>query len=381
MKTILLATAAVTLAGTAAWALDDDNRHTRVRIAGDITADTLHPGTVIEIRGEEGERTIHLQGDAPATRLTVNGQTVEIDGSRVMIDGQLVETDGAGVIIVEGDEIQVIRDGERGRFDGRFARHRAERAEHTARLAERMQDFHFELDSEGMRADVLDSLTDALAELDSGAMLAGNSRDWDELSEAEREEVRASLETARAEIREAMREMEVEFREARDEGRHVRVELMMDEARRDQARAERDAVRAARDEARAARDEAREAAREARHQTMRWRSTSDEDGRSEQSVRIERSDDGRRQVWIDGEEQTGDSLVDWLNRIEAERLAGGPAERPRERRIVRFDRDDGSSHEVDLTGRQVIVLRDDDEDGVRRVFEFEFETDEPDEEK
>ncbi|WP_417496987.1 hypothetical protein [Maricaulis sp.] len=399
MKTILLATAAITLAGTAAWAIDDDNRHTRLRVTGDRAADA--PGTMIEIRGEDGERTIHIQGDAPATRLTVNGQTVEIDGNSVMIDGQRVETEGAGVIIVEGDEIQVLRDGDFNRFDGRFTRHMAERAEHTARMAEGMHDFHFEFDSEGMRTEVLDSLTAALAGLDSETFRDGNSSDWDDMSEAERQEVRAALEDARAEIREAMREVQVELREARDEGRRVRVEMMhearRDEARaerdevrshRDQARAERDAERAVRDEIRAARDEARELAREARneariarHNVMRWETTGDGDGYQEQSVRIERNDDGRRQVWVNGEEQTGDSLVDWLNRIEAERLAGGPADRHRERRIVRFDRDDGSSDEVDLTGRQVIVLRSDDDDGARRVFEFEFETDELDDEK
>lgn len=399
MKTILLATAAVTLAGTAAWALDDDNRHTRVRIAGDIITDTLHPGTVIEIRGEDGERTIHLQGDAPATRLTVNGQTVEIDGDSVMIDGQRVETDGAGVIIVEGDEIRVLGDGDFNRFDGRFARHMAERAEHAARMAEGMQDFSFEFDSEGLRAEVFDSLTAALAELDSETFRNGNSRDWDEMSAAEREEVRAALEDARAEIREAMREMEIEMREARDEGRRVRVEVMRDAHRdaaraehdemrshRDHARAARDAERAARDEVRAARDEAREAAREARteariarHNVMRWETTGDDDTHREQSIRIERDDDGRRRVWVNGEEQTGDNLIDWLNRIESQRLAGGPDDSHRERRIVRFLGEDGSSQEVDLTGRQVIVLRSDDEDGARRVFEFEFETDEPDE--
>ena len=398
MKTILLATAAITLAGTAAWAIDDDSRHTRLRVNGDRAADA--PATMIEIRGEDGERTIHIQGDAPATRLTVNGQTVVIDGDSVMIDGQRVETEGSGVIIVEGDEIQVLRDGDFNRFNGRFARHMAERAEHTARMAEGMHDFRFEFDSEGMRAEVLDSLTAALAGLDSETFRTGNSSDWDDLSEAERQEVNAALEDARAEIREAMREMEVEMREARDEGRRVRVELMhearRDEARaerdemrshRDHARAERDAERAARDEIRAARNEARELAREARneariarHDVMRWETTGDGDVHQEQSVRIERYDDGRRQVWVDGEEQTGDSLVDWLNRIEAERLSGGPAGRHRERRIVRFDRDDGSSHEVDLTGRQVIVLRSDDDDGARRVFEFEFETDELDDE-
>ena len=194
MKTFLLATAAAALAGTAAWPLDDDNRLTRVRIAGEPAMAWTQSGTVIEIRGEDGTRTIHIQGDSPPSRLTVNGQTVDITDQGVMIDGQLVETDGAGMIIVDGEQIQVMNDGDFSRFDGQFERHMGERAEHRIHMAEGMHDFRFDFDSEGMRAEVMESLEAALAGLDSENFMAGHSRDWDELSEEEREDVRASIE-------------------------------------------------------------------------------------------------------------------------------------------------------------------------------------------
>lgn len=384
MKTFLLATAAVALAGTAAWALDDDNRQTRVRIAGDPASAWTQSGTVIEIRGEDGTRTIHIQGDSPHSRLTVNGQTVDITDQGVMIDGQLVETDGAGMIIVDGDRIQVMNDGDFSRFDGQFERHMGERAEHRIHMAEGMHEFRFDFDSEGMRTEVMESLEAALAGLDSENFMAGHSRDWDELSEEEREDVRASIEDARQEIREAMRDMRVEMREARELGEHEtrRVRVELSHAARDAARADRDEAHARRDEARAARDEALEEARTERHQMMmRRESVTDDDHRVEGNIRVERSEDGRRQVWINGEEQTGDDLVSWLNQLEAERLAGALTDQPRrhERRIVRFDREDGSSREVDLSGRRIIVLRGGDEDGAERVFEFDTRDEETDE--
>ena len=390
MKTFLLATAAAALAGTAAWALDDDNHLTRVRIAGDPAMAWTQSGTVIEIRGEDGTRTIHIQGDSPHSRLTVNGQTVDITDQGVMIDGQLVETDGTGMIIVDGEQIQVMNDGDFSRFDGQFERHMGERAEHRIHMAEGMHEFRFDFDSEGMRTEVMESLEAALAGLDSENFMAGHSRDWDELSEEEREDVQASIEDAREEIREAMRDMHVEIREARELGesetRRVRVELS--HAARDAARADRDEAHARRDEARAARDEARSERHEAREEARVERRhhehierTVMRDDRTERNIRVERSDDGRRQVWIDGEEQTGDDLVSWLNQLEAERLAGGLADQPRrhERRIVRFDRQDGSSREADLSGRRVIVLRGGDEDGAERVFEFTTRDEETDE--
>jgi hypothetical protein len=405
MKTFLLATAAITLAGTAAWAVDDDERHTRVRFAGGPAMAWNQDGTVIEIRGEDGERTIHMQGSGSDATLNVNGQDIQIRGNSVFIDGQAVETNGAAMIIIDGDEIRVVNDGDTHRFDGQFELHMAERAEEMAWMAADMENFRFEFDSEGIEADVMASLEAALAGLEGDAMSDHDSRRWTQMTEAEREEAREAMEGAREEIREAMETMRTEMRDAHrfseDEMRRVRVEMhhatgeaehaAREEARlhrdmaREEARAHRDEAHAARNEAEAAREEAHAARAEAhaeRQHVMRWQSAANDSDRVEQSVRVERSDDGRRQVWVNDEEQTGDDLVSWLNQLEAERLAGGPAGDSRhvERRVIRLDRPDGSSREVDLSGRRVIVLRSDDDQNGERVFEFEIEDNDDDSE-
>lgn len=229
MKTFLLATAAVTLAGTAAWALDDDSRHSGDRVANDHTMTWNQDGTVIEIRGEDGERTIHMQGGGGDTTLSVNGQEIQIRGDHVLVDGQEIETSDNSIIIIDGDEIRVVNDSDMHRFNGRFAYHMAERAADMARMAAGMEHFRFDFDSEGMQADVMASLEAALAGLDRDIVINGETRDWETMTEAERTEVRESLEEARRDIREAMEEMRVEMREARhagdDEMRRVHVEL------------------------------------------------------------------------------------------------------------------------------------------------------------
>ena len=118
---------------------------------------------------------------------------------------------------------------------------------------------------------------------------------------------------------------------------------------RDRAHAERDRAHAERDAARAEREHAAtiHVDTERLHQLL-----GDSDARD---IRVEDSD-GRQRVWIDGEEQTGDDLVEWLNRLEVDRLSGG--------------RPDGSSDDRDVRrnvrveriqrteGRQVIDLDD-----------------------
>ncbi len=373
MKTFLLATAAVTLAGTAAWALDDDNRHTRIRVAGDSAMTQDEGGTVIEIRGEDGERTIHMQRNGSDATLNINGQDIQIRGHQITIDGQEVETEGAAIIIIDGDEIRVVNDGDMHRFDGQFELHMAERAEHHARMAGEMDNFRLEFDTEGLQEEVMASLEAALAGLDDDVMAGLGSHRWGEMTEAERESAQASMQAAREEIREAMRGLRTELREAHrtsgDEMRRVHVEMR--HVARDAARASRDEAHAARDAAHAARDEARMD----RHHFIIQESGAHDSERVERSIRVERGEDGRRQVWVNDEEQTGDDLVGWLNQIEADRLAGGPAGEARhvERRIVRLDRGDGSSRDVDLTGRRVIVLHSGDGPNGEHVFEIEIE--------
>ena len=398
MKTFLLATAAITLAGTAAWAVDDDERHTRVRFAGGPAMAWNQDGTVIEIRGEDGERTIHMQGGSSDATLNVNGQDIQIRGNSVFIDGQAVETNGAAMIIIDGDEIRVVNDGDMHRFDGQFELHMAERAEDMAWMAADMENFRFDFDAEGIEADVMASLEAALAGLEGEMMSDHDSRRWEEMTEADREEAREAMEEAREEIREAMETMRTEMRDAHrtseDEMRRVRVEMRhangeAEHAAREEARMHRDMAReearAHREEAHAARNEAHAARAEAhaeRQHVMRWQSAANDSDRVEQSVRVERDENGRRQVWVNDEEQTGDDLVSWLNQLEAERLAGGPAGDTRrvERRVIRLDSPDGSTREVDLSGRRVIVLRSDDDQNGERVFEFVTEDNDDDSE-
>ena len=162
----------------------------------------------------------------------------------------------------------------------------------------------------------------------------------------------------RIELAEVEREME-------SERRRVRIELR--EAERDMARAERDIARAARDAERERRrmeiirrreDEAVRAD-ESRHRALAWRERTERlDLHENSSVRIEQDDDGRRRVWVDGEEQTGDALIEWLNRLEADRLAGD-TERDRARRHVeRLHLEGGRAHRVIESddGERVVIL-------------------------
>lgn len=388
MRTFLLATAAITLVGTGAWAIDDDSRQPRSRVANDHASSTKQDGTLIEVRGEDGERTLHMQGHGPDSTLNVNGRDIQIHDGHLTVDGQDIETDGQSVIIIDGDEIRIIGDNDADRYGGRFEFHTAERAEDMARMAAEMGQFRFEFDSEGMQDEVMASLEAALAGLERGELMDGDQQEWEDLSEADREAARASIEEAREDIRQAMEEMREEMREAqragRSENRRVRVELSGDardaaRAERDSLRAERDAAHDARDAARAERDAARGEARQARterHSTAHWTIQTDDDARNDSNIRVERSDDGRRHVWVDGEEQTGDNLVDWLNQLEADRLASALTSRNQrhERRIVRLNGDDTDGREIELDGASVIVLRSDDDAAGERVFEFELET-------
>lgn len=370
MKTILLATTALALAGTAAFAVEDDREHTRVRVDREHHAG----GTVIEIRGEDGERTVHMQGDRPDTTLSINGQNIEIRDGHVIIDGEEIETSRHAVIIVDGDEVRVIESADRPHFDGRFERHMADRAEHMARMGEHMEGATFEFDMNGMQDEVMQALEAALAGLEADGDFDMDSDRWTELSDEERAEVHRSMREARDEIRAAMHEMRDEMREAgheaRDAQRHVHIEMR--HAARDEARADRDRARVMRWESREDGEDG--------HRVMRWQSHGDADDavHVERNVRVERDADGRQRVWVNDEEQTGDDLVTWLNQLQADRLAGGPSEdgERRVRRVIRTggDADSGEDQRME---RRVIVLReaDDDaetEDHVERVYEFEF---------
>lgn len=312
MKQFLLAATAVALCATAASAINDDHHETRIRAAVGSHVMLAEGGTVIEIRGEDGERTVHVTRDEGESTLRVNGQVVEVRGDTVIVDGQEIEAGDGSVVIIEGDEVRVV-DGEFGAdFGPGFAMHWAERAEDMARLHVDMARIHEEIDIEGIQAEAMRSMELALAGLEEGEFNGeividlDGARDWDDLSEEERAEIREELEEAREEIRESMREMRIEMRRAGEE--MTEAEREMRDAERERRHAMREARHAEREVRRVARHaerEARHAERAARHaerraRVMRWHS---EDGMDEDvDVRVIEGEDGERRVIINGEE-------------------------------------------------------------------------------
>jgi hypothetical protein len=379
MKRILLAGGAIATLSAAAWAIDDDKQHTRILVSdgNQVFMNAEGRGPVVEIRGENGERTIHMERDGRDTTLRIDGQTVEIADGVVTVDGERIEAGADSVIIVGEGDIRVVERNFEMAFDTEFAAHMAERAEHLARMQTELSgnfDIEFDFDGEEVQVEVMRSLEQALANLERGDF--HRDSDWNDLTPEEQAEVREDLREAREEIREAMADVRIELaeveREMESERRRVRIELR--EAERDMARAERDIARAARDAERERRrmeiirrreDEAVRAD-ESRHRALAWRERTERlDLHENSSVRIEQDDDGRRRVWVDGEEQTGDALIEWLNRLEADRLAGD-TERDRARRHVeRLHLEGGRAHRVIESddGERVVILefRSDDE--------------------
>ncbi|MED5549021.1 MAG: hypothetical protein VX529_06635 [Pseudomonadota bacterium] len=380
MKRILLAGGAIATLGAAAWAIDDDKQHTRILVSDghQVIMNAEGRGPVVEIRGENGERTIHMERDGRDTTLRIDGQTVEIADGVVTVDGERIEAGADSMIIVGEGDIRVVERNFEMAFDTEFAAHMAERAEHLARMQTELAgnfDIEFDFDGEEVQAEVMRSLEEALANLERSDF--HHDGDWDDLTPEEQAEIREELREAREEIREAMAEVRIELaeveREMEGERRRVRIELR--DAERDIARAQRDMVRAERDIARAARDAAREERRrieihrrreheaaradESRHRVLAWRERTERlDLDENSSVRIEQDDDGRRRVWVDGEEQTGDALIDWLNRLEADRLAGNSEGERRRRHVERLHLEGDREHRIIESddGERVVIL-------------------------
>ena len=380
MKRFLLAGAALAVTGAAAFALDDDDTQlTRIHVMSDHHATFVgDDGQIVEIRGADGDRTIHIDRDGERSVIRIDGQEIEIDNNVVLVDGERVEVGPRSVVVIEGDTVRVV-EGEQVRMGLEFDVHRAERAEHLAEMENHLARMVIDLDGahgEGLETTIMQSLEMALAGLDEDRII--NSRDWNELSAEEQAEVRAELRGAREDMREAMEEARRELREAgvemESEQRRARIEILR--AARDLSRAERDVARArvevlrGDEERRQARIDvlrADEAARRGNIERLREVMGSDDVN----DIRVEQSD-GRQRVWIDGEEQTGDDLVDWLNRLQVDRLSGadhvGRQDGRETRREVRIERVQRAE------SRNVIEL-----DGGDRVVIMEIETTEDDE--
>lgn len=332
MKTLLLGGAAALAIGVGAFALDDDSQRTRVHLqqGSQIHMSSDH-GTVVEVRGAGGARTVHVSNSDGDSRIEIDGRTIEIDGGDVMIDGREVASGGNVVVVVDGDEIRVLDDDHHARFETRHYAHIAERAEHAARMGEELAyRTMIDIDLDGLETEIMATLEAALADLpdDLEHSSYNHDSDWDDLTPEEQEEVREAVREAREEIREAMREVRVEIREAAREAhnaRHVEVRVAreLERAERDIARAERDMERAERRAERNAERAERRRERDERRMEMRYRMDDRAESDDVDSLRIETTDDGRRRIWVNGEEQTGDDLTDWLNRLESGRLDGG----------------------------------------------------------
>lgn len=355
MKKLLLAGTTALLAGTSAIAFD-----------GAATP-------VVEIRGDNGERTLHISDGATNTRISIGDQTVEIHDGIVIVDGESFELDGAEYIVVDGDDVRVI-EGSDHSYSYAFSSDHHALAERMADMAQNLSytvvtdfdhDFDFDheelvemaeelsnmethfaafehVNFEEIHADAMRSMEEALANLDEGNVTV-DGRDWDALSDAEKEEVREELREAREEMREEMREMRSEIRDAAREMRHAErdreraMRMARREVERAHSRAERDARRERHAERRAHAEEMREHAEEMRAHAEERRAHAERmRGEAERTrdvirqrvgddarVRIVEDDDGNRRVWVNGEEQTGDDLTDWLNTLESDRLEGG----------------------------------------------------------
>ena len=348
MKKLLLASAAALLAGTSAIALDG----------------VANP--VVEIRGDDGARTLHISDGATNTRINIGGQTVEIQNGTVIVDGESFELDGAQYVVIDGDDVQLVDGREHGyRFEFSSGHHAlGERMADMARnlnytvVTDFDHDFDFDhdalvemaeelanmethfaaferVDFEEIHADAMRSMEEALANLDEGNVRV-DGRDWDELSDAEKEEVREELREAREEMRVEMRSMREEMRDAAREMRHAErereraVRMARREVERAHSRAERDARRERHAERRAHAEDMREHAEEMRAHAERMhievehaRDIIRQRAGDDASIRVIEDEDGNRRVWVNGEEQTGDDLTDWLNELEADRLEGG----------------------------------------------------------
>ena len=370
MKKFLLASAAALLAGTSAIALDG----------------AANP--VVEVRGSDGSQTLHISDGATDTRIRVGDQTIEIHNGVVIVDGERIELGDAEYVVIDGDDVRVMEGSDRG-FHMQFANHHA-MATHMAGLAENLNhtivasfdgDFEFDFDHaefeemaeelaaleihlgeletmnlEEVHAEALRSMEEAFANLDEGHVTV-DGRDWDELSDEEKEEVREELREAREEMRLEFREMREEMRAASREMRHAEREReramrhVRREVERARHRADREHRRESEEERRERHEDMRERAEERRaHIEERRRHAEERRAHAEErrehaqrmrvdaerarnvirerfggdaSVRVEEDGDGNRRVWVNGEEQTGDDLINWLNQLEADRLDGG----------------------------------------------------------
>lgn len=350
MKALFFSASALALSACAATGADEPRAEFRDREIRVVSSGGHHfigdGSRVVEVIGEDGDRTVHVTSGDGTSVVTVDGRRIEITGDAVIVDGERHEF-GGGRVVIEGDDVRITEgfgphrafawhmgpDGEDIRAEVAIAMAEVERAmagidgidwaERDEALAEAFAEI------ENMEIDIDEPDADTWVHRDGERVRFGD------LSPEEQEEIREEIAEARVAAREALREARDEMRLARDEERRVRVEV------------------------RQAREEARRAGREARD-ALRWHFRDAGEG---QEIRIER-ENGTTRVWRDGEELEGEELESFLDRMES----GGrfamvaPPDAPR----VMVFRGEGEAPHVIRRGHVVI-----ERDGERRVIEIE----------
>ncbi|MBI1235784.1 MAG: hypothetical protein GC188_03775 [Alphaproteobacteria bacterium] len=258
----------------------------------------------------------------------IHGVNVEFSDGEVIISGDSVRTTADGRVIVADGQANVLPSGagHRAMFRGLDGVHVMRLAEASAAL-EHLEAMRFEIDE--IRTEEMErALAHVETELENlhGQRMVVINGERREMTDEEREEVRRELAEAREDIAESMRGVRIELQEAEGD--------------------RREAVRVMRIELEQAEREAAEAGREARrvHVIARRNQDINEEMRRalQESGGYELrfvSEDGESRVWVDGEELEGDARIDWLNRLETERLAGG-SDSDRREIIIEIDEDD-----------------------------------------
>jgi hypothetical protein len=258
----------------------------------------------------------------------IHGVNVEFRDGEVVISGDSVRTTADGHVIVTDGQANVLPSGAGHRtvFRGLDGVHAMRLAEASAAL-EHLEGMRFEID-EIHTEEMERALAHVETELENlrGQRMVVINGERREMTDEEREEVRRELAEARENIAESMRGVRIELQEAEGE------------------RAE--ALRVMRIELEQAEREMADAGREARRVHMIARRNQDI---NEEMLRALResgghefrfvSEEGESRVWIDGEELEGDARIEWLNRLETERLAGGQ-DSDRRRIVIEIDEDE-----------------------------------------
>jgi len=261
---------------------------------------------------ENIEVIVHNQHD-DGQSVIINGVNIEIVDGDVIINGDAIETTADGLVIISGDHANVIHSDDHHRNSAVWISN----DEHTMRMAEveaslehldNLQIVIDEVHSQEM-ANALAVVEREMGELRGRRMVIINGEER-ELTDEEREEIRVTLAETRLELSESMRDVDIDMHEVHGDReemlRVMRIELQNAEQDLDEAQLEvRRTHRIVRN-----------------NQEMQEGIALELRERGIHRLRLVTEDNDTR-VWVDGEELEGEARIDWLNRLEIERLEGG----------------------------------------------------------